>query len=97
MEALVHQRKTFRINFRKANTKLCLSLHYNTVNSYLFVNGKEIFNFKADYKTRNLQTQFCLGNISNLFSATESRDVSANENVYNFPLDYKSINKSGIL
>ena len=93
MEALVHQRKMFSINFSKANTKLCLSLHYDTVNSYLFVNGKEIFIFKAENKTRNLQTQFCLGNISNWFSAKES----ANENVYNFQLEYKSINKFDIL
>ena len=32
--------KKFRINFSKANTKFCLSLHYNADNSYLFVNGK---------------------------------------------------------
>ena len=29
--------KIFSINFTKANTKLCLSLHYNGDNSYLFV------------------------------------------------------------
>ena len=32
MEALDHQKKMFRINFTKANTKLCLSLHYNADN-----------------------------------------------------------------
>ena len=32
--------KKFDTNFRKANTKFCLSLHYNDDNSYLFVNGK---------------------------------------------------------
>ena len=32
--------KKFNISFSKANTKLCLSLHYNTDNSYLFLNGK---------------------------------------------------------
>ena len=32
--------KRFSINFSKANTKFCLSLHYNAGNSYLFVNGK---------------------------------------------------------
>ena len=32
--------KTFSINFSKANTKFCLSLHYNADNSYFFVNGK---------------------------------------------------------
>ena len=29
-------------------TKFCLSLHYNADDSYLFVNGKEIFKFKTD-------------------------------------------------
>ena len=33
-------KKRFNINFTKANTKFCLSLHYNADNSYLFVNGK---------------------------------------------------------
>ena len=37
----LHQKKKFSINFSKANTKLCLSLHCNADNSYLFVNGKE--------------------------------------------------------
>ena len=50
-----------------------LSLHYNPDYSYLFFNGK-VFKFKADNK--NCPTQFCLGNISNGFSATESREVS---------------------
>ena len=40
MEALD---KKITINFTKANTKFCLSLHYNADNNYLFVNGKEIF------------------------------------------------------
>ena len=33
--------KKFSINFSKANTKLCLSLHHNADQSYLFVNGNE--------------------------------------------------------
>ena len=33
--------KIFSINFTKANTKFCLSLHYNVDNSYLFVNEKK--------------------------------------------------------
>ena len=39
--------KTSKINFSKANTKFCLSLHYNIDNSYLFVNGQEIFIFQS--------------------------------------------------
>ena len=37
--------KMYSINFTKINTKFCLSLHYNGVNSYLFVNGTEIQKF----------------------------------------------------
>ena len=32
--------KKLSIHFSKANTKFCLSLHYNADNSYFFVNGK---------------------------------------------------------
>ena len=46
MEALVLQ-KNIGINFSTARTKFCLILHYNGDNSYLFVNRKEIYKFKA--------------------------------------------------
>ena len=64
MEALVHQKKN-NINFSKVNTKFCLSLHYNVHNSYLFVNGKEIYKFKASNKNNTFPCQFCLGSIPN--------------------------------
>ena len=83
----------FIINFSKANTRFCLSLLYNADNSYLFVNGKEIFKFKADNKNINIPAQFCLGSISNGFSANEFREVSLNRNVYDFSVDYNSIDK----
>ena len=50
-------------------------LHYNADNSYFFVDGKEIFKVKGNNKIVNFPTQFCLGSISNGFSATESRKV----------------------
>ena len=39
--------KMYSINFTVTNKKFCLSLHYNGANSYLFVNGTEIYKFKA--------------------------------------------------
>ena len=75
----------------------CLILHYNADNSYLFVNGQKIFKFKADNKNVNFQTQFCLGSISNGFKASESREVSLNENLFDFSVDYNSFDKSDIL
>ena len=96
MEALVHQKK-FNINFSKASTKFSLSLHYNADNSHLFVNGKEIFKFKANNKYVNFRTQFSLGSVSNGFSASESREVSLNGYVYDFSVDYNFIDKSDML
>ena len=63
----------------------------------MLVNRKEIFKFKADNKNINFPTQFYLGNTSNGFSATESREVSLNKNVYDFSVDHNSIYKSDIL
>ena len=74
--------KKFSINVSKAKPKFCLSLHYKHDNSYLFVNGKEIYKFKADRKNVNFPTQFCLGSISNGFGAAESREVSLKGNVH---------------
>ena len=61
--------KNFSINFTIANTKFCLSSHYNAGNSYLSVNGKEVFEFKANNKNVNCPTQSCLESISNGYSA----------------------------
>ena len=74
-----------------------MSLHYNADNIYLFVNGKERIKSKANNKNVNFLIQFCLRSISNGFSASESREVSLNENVYDFSVDYNSIDKSDIL
>ena len=35
------------INFTRGAKKIGLSSHYNGANSYLFVNGTEIYEFKA--------------------------------------------------
>ena len=62
----MHQKK-FDINFSKSKTKFCLSLHFNSDNSYLFVNGKDIYKFKASNKNANFPCKCCLGSISNKF------------------------------
>ena len=74
-----------------------MSLHYNGDNSDLFINGKEAYNFKADNKNFNFPTQFCFGSITNGFCATESREASLKGYVYDFLVDYNSIDKSDIL
>ena len=74
-----------------------MSLHYNSDNSYLFVNRNELCSFKANNGNVNFLSQFCLGSISNKFSNTEAEELSLKENVYDFSVDYKSIAVNDIL
>ena len=61
------------INFTLANTDILLEFILNANDSYLFDNGKEIVTFNGKNKNVNFPTWFCLGSISDEFSATESR------------------------
>ena len=74
-----------------------MSFYYNADTSYLFVNRKEIFKFKSNNKSVNFSTQFFLATVINGLSTTNYREVSLNVNVYDFPVDYNSIDKSDIL
>ena len=47
LEHTLTAEKMYSINFAVTKEKFCLSLHYNGPNSYLFVNGTEIYKFKA--------------------------------------------------
>ena len=61
----------YSINFTVTKMKFCLSLHYNGANSYLFVNGAEIYKFKAK-DSEIVASPLYLGNISKDWS-TEKR------------------------
>ena len=47
LENTLSAEKIHSINFTENNKKICLSLHYNGANNYLFVNGRETYKFKA--------------------------------------------------
>ena len=51
LESTLTAEKIYSINFAVAKKKFCLSLDYNGANSYLFVNGTEIYDFSADNST----------------------------------------------
>ena len=55
--------KMYSINFTVTKKKFCLSLHYNGANSYFFVNGREIYKFKAN-DSEIVASPLYLGNIS---------------------------------
>ena len=70
--------------------KFCFSLHYNGANSYLFVNGTEIYKFKAK-DSETVATPLCLGNISKGFSVDDTKKIGLNGYVYDFSVDYDAI------
>ena len=62
------------ITFTMTKKKVCLSVHYHGANSYLFVNGTEIYKFKAkDYEI--VASPLCLGNISKNWSADNMKKL----------------------
>ena len=63
LEHTLTAEKMYSINFTLTEKKFCLSLHYNRANSYLFLNGTEIYKFKTK-DSEIVATTLCLGNIS---------------------------------
>ena len=63
LESTLTAEKMYSINFTITRNKFCLSLHYNGANNYLFVNGTEIYKFKAK-NSEIVPNRLCLGKIS---------------------------------
>ena len=70
--------------------KFCLILHYNRANSYLFVNGTEIYKFKAK-DSETVPASLCLGNISKDWSVDNMKKTGLTGYVYGFSVDYDAI------
>ena len=68
LEHTLTAEKMYSINFTLTKKKFCLRLHYNGANIYLFVNGTEIYKFKAK-ESEIVPSPLCLGNISKDWSA----------------------------
>ena len=71
-------------------------MHYNGANSYLFVNGTEIYKFKAK-DSEILATPLCLGNISNAYVYDCSVDYDATDFDDIFDIHKNLIKKNNIL
>ena len=80
----------YSIIFTVTRKKFCLSLHYNRANSYLFVNGTEIINFKAK-DSEIMATPLYLGNISKDWSVDNMKKAGLNGYSYGFSVDYEAI------
>ena len=96
LEHTLSTEKIYLINFTEHNKKLCLSLHYNGANSYLFVNGKLIHKFKAK-DSEIVVTPLSLGNISKDWSVDNMKKIGFNGYVYDFSVDYRGVVVDNIL
>ena len=67
----IYAEKNFYRNVTDFGKKFVLSLHYNSDNSYLFVNGRQELKFKA--KTDQLvKEKLCIGNLGDQWTTSES-------------------------
>ena len=82
--------KMYSINFTVTKKKLCLRLHYNGSNSYLFVNGTEIYKFKAKH-SEIVASPLCLRNISKKWTTDNMKRTGFTGYVYDFSMDYDEI------
>ena len=96
LEHTVTAEKMHSINFTVTKKKFCLSLHYNGENSYLFVNGTEIYKFKAK-DSEIVASPLCLGNISKDWSVDNMKKTGFNGYVYDFSVDFDAISVDDIL
>ena len=87
LELKLTAEKMYSINFTVTNKILCLSLHYNGANSYLFVNGTQIYKFKAK-DSEIVVGPICLGNISKDWSVDNMKRTGFTGYVYDFSVDY---------
>ena len=89
----LNEEKEYAENVSGKYKKLCLSLHYNGVENYLVVDGVEIYKFKSKDSEKNAAL-LCLGNNSIDFSADNTKTTKLYGYVYDFGVDYDSIDCS---
>ena len=76
--------------------KFYLRLYYNAENSYMFVNGTQIYKFKAKV-SENVAAPLWLGNILKGWSADNMKKTGCNRDVYYFSVDYDATDVDDIL
>ena len=72
----------YSINFTVINKKICLSLHYNGANIYLFINRQKFTNSNSNSEI--VATPLCSGNISRNWSVDNMKKCY----VYDFYLHF---------
>ena len=99
----IHAEKMYSPNFSVENKIFVLSLHYNGDNSYFFLNGQKVTQFKAKNSKINANRMF-LGSLVVSKAYCDASDLSKDDvnniklygNIYYFSLDYSSISNDSI-
>ena len=89
-DTTIYAEKKYFKNFTEPNVKCVLSLHYNSNDSYLFVNGRQELKFKAKMY-QLVKAKLCIGNLSDQGTTTESEKTGLYGNIYDFVIDYEEI------
>ena len=95
LEHTLTAEKMYSINFTVTKKKFCLSLHYNGANSYLFVNGTEIYKLKLK-GSEIVASPLCLRNISKDWSTDNMKKAGFHGYVYDFSVDYDATDADDI-
>ena len=89
-DTTIYAEKKYFKNFTEPNVNFVLSLHYNSNNSYLFVNGRQELKFKAKMD-HLVKEKLCIGNLSDQWTTSESEKTGLYGNIYDFVIDYEEI------
>ena len=96
LEHTLTAEKYIRLTLQWKKKKFYLSLHYNRANSYLFVNGTEIYKFKAK-DSEIAANPLCSENISKDWPVDIMKKTGFNGYVYDFSVDYDATDVHVIL
>ena len=89
-DTTIYAEKYFYRNSTDFGKNYMLSLHYNSDDSYLFVNGRQElkFNCKTDQLVKE---KLCIGNLSDQWTTSESEKTGVYGKIYDFVVDYEQM------
>ena len=87
----------YSIHFTENNKGFCLRLHYYGANSFLFVNGTEIYKFFKAKDSEIVATPLCLEKISKDSTVDNMKKTGLNGYDYDFSGDQDAIAVDDIL
>ena len=89
-DTTISAEKMYSPNFTVDKKIFCLSLHYNSDNSYLFVNGRGVTKFRPK-NCELIKHPMFLGGLWKDYDKNSRKDTRLYGNVYDFSIDYSAL------